>query len=464
MAIDAAQPGDTILLVPGATYSGSFVLPVKSGSSWVTIRSAASDSVLPAAGVRIWPQLASQLPKIQGGAAGMSAFITAPGAHHYRLQFLEIVSSYAENNIIQLGDGNATQNSLSQVPHDLIVDRCYIHGDPSRGQKRGIALNSASTSIVNSYISDIKSPNEDTQAIMAWNGPGPYTIENNYLEAAGENLMIGGADPAISGLVPSDISIRYNTVTKPLAWRGQSWVTKNLVEFKNAQRVTMDNNIIENSWAAAQDGYAILVTPVNQDGGAWWVVTQSIHITNNTIRHVGAGVNILGIDPASATVTNDIVVRNNLFLDVSSANWGGDGRVLQTLGGRNIVFDHNTAFTDGSSTVFADVSAVSGFVFTNNIVPDNAWAVKGTGTAEGLDTLNRFYPGAVFQKNVIIAGSASVYPGGNFFPGSIGAVGFTDVSGGNFALTSSSPYRNAATDGTDVGCLISQMIRWPSFN
>jgi hypothetical protein len=65
---------------------------------------------------------------------------------------------------------------------------------------------------------------------------------------------------------------------------------------------------------------------------------------------------------------------------------------------------------------------------------------------------------------VIIAGSASVYPGGNFFPGSIGAVGFTDVSGGNFALTSSSPYHNAATDGTDVGCLISQMIRWPSFN
>ena len=276
--------------------------------------------------------------------------------------------------------------------------------------------------------------------------------------------MIGGADPAINGLVPSDISFRFNTVTKPLAWRGQSWVTKNLVEFKNAQRVTVDNNIIENSWAAAQGGYAILVTPVNQDGGAWWVVTQSIHITNNTIRHVGAGVNILGIDPASATVTNDIVVRNNLFLDVSAANWGGDGRVLQTLGGQNIVFDHNTAFTDGTSTVYADVAAVSGFVFTNNIIPDNVWAVKGTATAEGLDTLNRFYPGAVFQGNVIIGASASVYPAGNFFPPAIDAVGFTDIGGANFALTSSSPYHNAASDGTDIGCLIGQLIRWPSFN
>src|SRR5262249_28421464 len=140
LAIDAAQPGDTILLAPGATYSGSFVLPVKSGSSYITIRSAASDSALPAARTPLTPQDASQLPKIQGGAAGMSAFVTAPGAHHYRLQFLEIVSSYAENNIVELGDGNPTQSLMSQVPHDLIVDRCYIHGDATNGQKRGIAL------------------------------------------------------------------------------------------------------------------------------------------------------------------------------------------------------------------------------------------------------------------------------------------------------------------------------------
>ena len=189
LAIDAAQQGDTILLAAGATYVGTYVLPTKSGSGWITIRSGAADALLPPAGVRVTPQYAPQLAKIQGGFAGAPAFATAAGAHHYRLQALEIVSSYNENNIIELGgDGQAGQTSLSQVPHDLVIDRCYIHGDPTRGQKRGIALNSASTSIVNSYISDIKSPNEDTQAIMAWNGPGPSTIENNYLEAAGENI------------------------------------------------------------------------------------------------------------------------------------------------------------------------------------------------------------------------------------------------------------------------------------
>src|SRR5262245_31615011 len=46
-AIDASQPGDTILLIPGATYKGIFKLPVKGGSSYVTIRSAAPDSSLP---------------------------------------------------------------------------------------------------------------------------------------------------------------------------------------------------------------------------------------------------------------------------------------------------------------------------------------------------------------------------------------------------------------------------------
>jgi len=451
-AIDAAQAGDTILLVPGATYSGSFVLPLKSGASYITIRSAAPDSVLPAAGTRISPAYASQLPKVEGGFAGMSAFITAAGAHHYRLLFLEIVSTYAENNIVQLGDGNATQYLMSQLAHDLVVDRCYIHGDAARGQKRGIALNSASTSIVNSYIADIKSPNEDTQAIMAWNGPGPYTIENNYLEAAGETVMIGGADPAISGLVPSDISIRFNHITKQASWRGQAWVVKNLLELKNAQRVVVDDNLLEYSWAAAQAGFAILLTPRNQDGTAPQAVVQHVQITNNTIRHVAAGVNILGRDDSNPSqMTNDITVRNNVFVDISAANWGGAGQFLLTQGGQNIVVDHNTVFTDGSSAVYADVAPVSGFVFTNNIFPANTWGVKGSGAGEGNDTIGRYFPGATFQRNVIIAGAPSIYPANNFFPATGGAVGFIDVAGGNYALASTSAFKRAGTDGTDIG-------------
>jgi hypothetical protein len=140
------------------------------------------------------------------------------------------------------------------VPHHLELDGLVIRGDAAKGQKRAIALNSASTTIRNSDIREIKAVGQDSQAICGWNGPGPFVIENNYLEAAGENVMFGGADPAIRDLVPSDITVRGNYLTKPLEWRepNSPWTVKNLFELKNAQRVLVEWNVFEHNWAAAQ--------------------------------------------------------------------------------------------------------------------------------------------------------------------------------------------------------------------
>jgi hypothetical protein len=452
-AIDGAQPGDTILLVPGATYPGSFVLQAKGGSDFITIRSAAADSSLPPDGTRLTPSSVSQLPRVQGGVAGMPAFTTALGAHHYRLLFLEVVSTYAANDLIELGDGSNAQDTLSAVAHDLIVDRCYIHGDAATGQKRGIALNSASTSIVNSYISDIKSSESDAQAIAGWNGPGPFTITNNYLEASGENVLFGGGDPSIANLVPSDIILRQNHITKQISWMAEGWTVKNLIELKNAQRVTIDGNLIENNWAAAQMGYAFMWTPRNQDGTAPWSNVQQITFTNNLVRHVAAAFDLLGTDYSETSGTmNGITVRNNLFVDISAANYGGMGWLVLTTGGSGIVFDHNTVFTDGTSAVFADGNPVSGFTFTNNIVPDNSWAVMGTGSSPGNGTIADYYPGSTFLRNVFIGGTSTTYPADNFYPPTIDAVVFVDVVNGNYDLASGSPFRLAATDGTAIGC------------
>ena len=120
---------------------------------------------------------------------------------------------------MQIGDGSSAQNSLDKVPHDFVLSHLYIHGDPMWGQKRGIALNAAAVTIRDSHISDCKGVGQDTQAIGGWNGPGPYTIENNYLEAAGENVMFGGADPAIANLVADGITFRGNYLSRPMAWR-----------------------------------------------------------------------------------------------------------------------------------------------------------------------------------------------------------------------------------------------------
>ena len=275
-AIDAAQPGDTIVLQAGATFTGPFTLRAKNGTAYITIRSSTADSQLPPPGTRITPAHAPLLAKIRPGATG-SAIRTVPGASYWRLQFLEFLpsSSTSGSTLIELGSaGPLNQSSLSQVPHHFVVDRSYVHGNPSYGYQRGLALNSSHTEVRDSHFSDFKGTGYDTQAICGWNGPGPYLIENNHLEASGENVMFGGGDPEIANLVPSNITIRRNLFTKPTAWKTQNWTLINLLELKNAQNVVIEGNIFENNWVAKHQGYAIAVHAAQPgrhravDGGA----------------------------------------------------------------------------------------------------------------------------------------------------------------------------------------------------
>ena len=69
-AIDAAQPGDTIVLQAGATFTGPFTLRAKNGTAYITIRSSTADSQLPPAGTRITPAHAPLLAKIKPGVSG----------------------------------------------------------------------------------------------------------------------------------------------------------------------------------------------------------------------------------------------------------------------------------------------------------------------------------------------------------------------------------------------------------
>lgn len=451
-ALNAAQPGDTIMLAAGATFVGNFVLPVKSGSTYINVRSSAPDASLPDANTRITPAYASLLPKLQSPNSS-PALATAAGAHHWRIQAIEFLPTYQGfYDVVALGDGGWAQSNLSQVPHDIVIDRVYIHGDVVFGQKRAIGLNSANTWIVNSYIAEIKAPGQDSQGIGGWNGPGPFTISNNYIEAAGENVMFGGSDPAIPQLVPSDITITRNHITKQLAWRGQNFVVKNLLELKSAQRVVIDGNIIENNWQAGQSGYAILFTVRNQDGGAPWSVVQNIRFTNNIVQHVASGVNILATDYLQASQTSrDIVIRNNVFDDVNGAAFGGSGRFLLINGGSDIVVDHNTVRQDGYTAVYADTNPVTAFTLTNNIIPDYSWAVMGPGTAPGNQTFRTFFPNGTYLSNVFAGSNAAVYPGGNYYPSGLNAVGFMNFAAGDLRLSTASSYKNAGIDGKDVG-------------
>ncbi|HKP72948.1 MAG TPA: hypothetical protein VJT82_08425 [Pyrinomonadaceae bacterium] len=459
-ALDAAQPGDQIVLEAGASYLGPFTLPYKAGTGtdadWITIRTSTPDALLPAPGARITPAHSPLLPKLLSPGGNSPALQTAAGAHHYRLLGIEVMpadSNVEVTNLVMLGDGSALQNTLDKVPHHLLIERCYIHAFPEQALRRGVALNSASTDILDSYLSEFKAT-VDAQAVWGWNGPGPFRIVNNYLEASGEVAGFGGTEPAIPSLVPSDIEFRRNYCTKQVSWRGK-WLVKNLFELKNGQRVVVEGNILENNWADGQVGYAIVLTPGNGTANASAVV-QDINILNNVIRHTGAGVNILDYgwvvgNQRASRQTSRITIRNNLFQDVNANTWGGEGTLVKLTGTPQVTFDHNTVLQSGNITT-AYGNACEGFQFTNNIVNHNDYGLMGGGQGGGNPTIAAYFPNSIIRRNVIVGALDQYYPSDNFYPSSLGAVGFADQSNDNYRLLPTSAYKNAATDGKDVGC------------
>jgi hypothetical protein len=460
-ALDAAQPGDVILLESGATYTGNFRLPLKAGDGYVTVRSNARD--LPAAGVRVSPQSARLFAKIRSGNTA-PALTTADAAHHWRIEAVEFqANTNGSGDIIVLG--SASQTQASQMPHHLVFDRVYIHGDATAGQKRAIALQSGYTEIINSYIADIKAQGQDSQAICGWNGSGPYLIENNYLEAAGENVLFGGADPVVRNLVPGDITIRGNLLSKPLSWQQEKWSVKNALELKNARRVLIEGNIIENVWKAGQPGFAVLFTPRNQDGNALWSVIEDVTFRYNVIRHAGGAINIAGWDDEhDSQQTKRIQIADNLVYDIDSSRWGGAGIFLQ-IGNSptQLTIERNTVMHSGNVvTVYGTKDkapwVTDGFVFRDNLVRHNAYGVKGDGTGVGIDTLSKYFSHWDFDRNVLAGGEPGKYPSGNYFP-SVAEfeAAFLNPAGEDFALVAATPFRSMGSNGGAVGADIARV-------
>ena len=123
------------------------------------------------------------------------------------------------------------------MPFKIVFERCYIHGNKTGELRTGITMNTREFAISDSYISEIHENGADSQALLGFNGTGPYQIVNNFIEGSGENVLFGGADPKIDQLVPADILIERNHFFKPLHWKKghpdyQQWTVKNLLEFK----------------------------------------------------------------------------------------------------------------------------------------------------------------------------------------------------------------------------------------
>lgn len=501
-AIDDAELGTIIRIDAGMKLQGSFMLRNKNkGKGWIIITSSRQD-LLPREHQRIepdavlnnaqFPTQSSALPKIiTVNSAGVPCFVTEARAHHYRLVGLEISADTTVKEsygLVHLGDVSSKQNSTEIMPHHFIVDRCYIHGH-SNGtiMKYGVGLHCANAAIIDSYISDFHSIGFDAQAISGVNGAGPFKIINNYLEASGENIMFGGAAPAIPGLVPSDIEIRNNYLYKPLRWRttspsyeGKHWTIKNLFELKTGKRVLFEGNILENSWAdlpIGQSGYAILLTVRTENGKAMQADVSDITIQHNIIKNCGAGITLSGKDDNNqGNQSKRILIQNNIFENINGAEYGdnningpNDGTFIKMGEPQDVIIRHNTIVQSGPVTWVT--KPVKGFIFTDNIVQSfktkaGYQGIYGPGYSQGNNTIAHYFPDITdeskrIDRNVFIGGDSLRYTtvgkiSKNYFPKDVNMVKFEnfalapkDFKG--YALQSQSPYYKQSTSGNSIG-------------
>jgi len=437
-ALNAAQPGDVLVLQAGARYVGSFRLPGKAAGPVITIRSSAT---LPDR--RITSQDANLLPTL--ASAVVSAVLDGTGAANWRLDGIRFESvSNGQGDVIVLQD--STNIYLDRI---LMVAGAY-------GQKRGIRGNGKQITLTRSYIANIWRSGQDSQAFCAWDGAGPYTIVNNYLEAASENVMFGGADSKSPDRVPSDILVEGNHFTKRLEWKGAGVVVKNLFELKSARRITIRRNLFEQNWTDAQTGFGILMKVVNQDGTAPWSVLEDVLFEQNLIRNTENGFNLLGYDYAhpSGRATR-ITIRNNVLTTPG---------VAFQLGGEigELAIDHNTidqgytlmslyngtVWLAGAAAARPGAYAVERLTYTNNLARHNAYGVKGQGTAVGTPSLVTYTVSYLWTNDVLAGGAGQPYPPITWVPS---VTEYETQRNADYSLMPSSPYCGAATDGRDVG-------------
>ncbi|MEO8333652.1 MAG: hypothetical protein ABI664_01680 [bacterium] len=462
-ALDRARPGDEIVLQAGATYAGNFVLPTKAGASRmpgagavITVRSSALSALRE--GRRVGPADTVSMARLVTQVNGGDVIGTNPGTAGWRFSGLEITAApnvARLGRLVRFGSGNRDQNTQASVPHNLVLDRSYVHVGPTLDIKRCIDLESAASAVIDSYLAGCHSNEGDAQAIAGWNGPGPYKIVNNYLEGSAENIQWGGADPALADAVPSDIEIRRNHFFKPLEWKGK-WIVKNLYESKASRRSLIEGNVFENNWVHAQNGSAIALKSTNQSGRCTWCGTQDLTFRYNLIRNTGSGFNLSASpDPNVVVPMQRVTITDNVVVNIDVAPFNGDGRGFLINGNiADMTIAHNTILSPTNSAVTFGGPVRSPpirLVIRDNIIGGGLYGVKGDGVGAGTATIAAFMRDGSFAGNVLVLPNASGYPGGNRIVSNWGSVGFTNINSLDLRLVDRSDYKKRGSDGRDPG-------------
>lgn len=374
-ALTGAQCGDHFLVDPGNVTLGGLTLPTLACDSqhWIMVEN--SGLTIIDEFHRIHPGI--PMPKIILNASNSSI----KGGTFIRLIGFEITRTAGTGivyNLILPGAG----------AHDLIFDRDYVHGTATDETTRGLFLsNTQNVAVINSYFSDfhcqaISGACSDAQAIAGGTSSiqdGSYKIDNNYLEASGENFMLGGG-PA--SFVPQDVTVQYNDLIKPDSWNPADpsyfpaighdglphpWIVKNLIEFKNCRRCLIQGNRMVGSWGGfSQTGFAFLLTPKNQNNNCPSCAVEDVTFRNNWISKTGLAMT-LGCAPSDAggwpAGCGHWSVHDNLFDHLQFSTCFQCGHWLTVLA--------SSYWTTGTPLVLHDVSVNQNSFYVDGWLPPN---------------------------------------------------------------------------------------------
>ena len=368
------------------------------------------------------PGIASSigLATIEGAQGNVPAIRFAPQSGNLRVMGIVAIMPVGvaiQTGVIEIGSGY--EASLADVPGNVILDRIVVRGQANNWTRRGLQFNGHTTAVIDSWVDEIGEPGADTQAIAGWTGPGPFKIVNNYLAAAGENIMFGG-DVGSFPVTPSDIEIRRNHLHKPNSYRGK-WVVKNVFELKTAARVLMEDCVLSGSWQSGQDGYAIVLKASAFTG------TSDITIRRILIERVGAGFTLMGIQGAAGGTTRRVLIED-VTLDISES--GSNRAILMVKDGPEVIEDvtvRRMLVTSSRLTAvwISGEQSASRMAMIDVGSPRGEYGVLGDGMGPGAGAWNRDVAAPRVWSNVYLIGVPNgTYPPGTTFVSSESAIHF----------------------------------------
>jgi len=433
-AINSAFCGDTLVVNSTNATFGSVVFQNCLGTSGMTIQGDVAG--LPDANTRIGPGL--QMPKIV--LKGSQSVSGGGNAHLIGFEITRAQGTGVTYNLI----------NPTSAAHDLVFDRLYVHGTPTDDTVRGIMLHGNGISVINSYFSDFHCTAAigactDSQAIAGGIGDlptdGSYLISNNYLEGAGENILFGGGGDTVT---PCDITITNNDLHKPDSWNpkdpsfvpvnGHAFVVKNIFELKNACRVLFEHNNLSNVWGGfTQLGYAILVTPKNQNNNCPACQDHDVTIRHNFISKAGGALQMgFGASDAGGYPSGayNYSIHDNVFSDLQYPTCYICTHWLVQIGSSNVV---------ATGLVLHDVT-----IANNSFLLAGAWLPPINST-----------DGKAHGFMILSAPGAPPYPYNMNFTGNVGFAGNTPLGSTGGGLTNCvTPYIGTSYANLFANCWV----------